>query len=496
MFAALYPVEKGFFYGLNGSRVNKEAVTQYFSKIQSEGHTQATNWLIDQLEERSWTEQAEKHDFGVLKSRLLQLPMQRVGFMNNGNYDYFEELKHEYRFFLSRAGQKSATPAELKLEPRGPQKSWGGVYQLARNGSDVQIRLRPDNEDVIIVFTIEGIHSLGVGNPEEASKECEPSLKDVSIGKLKDRIRQLKGEEPLESSNQERWEHMPFYITFASHFNNSLCGHARSFSDSSRWMFDQHLNMDKGVLRNAAFEVMRELLALDDELKPTGSRRILIDVKHMSAASRNDFYRTIVRPFNCKPENANHKIPVIASHVGYAGIDTLEEMMKNASRGLEGDAFRSKEFLAWNINLSDEDVIEIHNSGGLIGISFDRHLVGGKQNHWLPRWWTGRWNRTNSARLLTRTLREFIRIPFDYRLADPYRIWDVLCLGSGFDGMMDPISRYSTVLDMPRLEDDIIEILHRLKKENGMWFGTLPVENMARKICFENAYHFVCTNYR
>jgi hypothetical protein len=313
---------------------------------------------------------------------------------------------------------------------------------------------------------------------------------------LKSRIRQLKGEESLDDTSLKRWNHCPFYIAFASHFDNTLCGHAHSMPSLSRFIYDQRKNMDKGVLKTATYSVVRELLGLDDDLKNTGSRRILIDVKNMSASSRSDFYKNIIRPYNRRPENTLSKIPIIASQVGYSGVDGLESLIKNAQDGKEDDKFQIHGFKAWNINLCDEDVIEIHDSGGLIGISLDQQLLGVYQKSWLLSLPLPVIERRRAKNLLAKTIEQFIHIPFDYNLPEPMRIWDSLCIGTGFDGSNNPLNGYSTVLDMHRLEDDLTEILHKMSRERPRWFADHSPENLARKICFENAYDFVVEHYR
>lgn len=496
MFAALYPIEKGFFYGSNGGRITKKIMGEYFRRFHFEGEISANDWLTRQLRTQPGLEKIKPSELHFLQSRLTRLPLDRVMFLQNGHYDYFEELVREYRFYLSKAGEKTMTPEKLRLEPKGPRQRWEGVYQLAQNGSDVLYRLRPDNDDVVIVLTLEGIHALGVGNPEDEFLRPGEMPRDVSIGRLKSRIRQLKGEESLEHSTIKKWEHCPLFITFARHFNNTLCGHAHSLPSLSRYLYDQRKNMDKGVLKNAAFDVMLELLGLDNDLEATGSKRILIDVKNMSAASRQDFYRRIIRPYNRRPENALSKIPVIASHVGYSGIDSLDTLALNAHAGKEDDDFQVNGFKAWNINLSDEDVIEIHDSQGLIGISLDQQLLGFYQGSWMAGLPFLSAEKRKAKNLLARTLEQFIRIPFDYNLPNPMKVWDILCLGTGFDGANNPLNGYTTVLEMNRLEDDLTEILDRMKREQPHWFGHNSGETLARKICFENAYDFVVEHYR
>ncbi len=494
MFASLYPIEKGFFYGINGGRISKKMVGDYFRRIHFDGVDTALDWLVHHVRTLPGLGNLRKNELHFLQNRFIRLPLERIMYVQNGHYDYFEELKREYKFYRTRAGERVTTPHKLQLEPGGPHRTWEGVYQLAQNGDDVRYRLRPDNDDVIIVVTLEGIHSLGIGNPEDEHLRPGEKPKDVTIGKLKSRIRQLKGEESLDDQSLKKWEHRPFYISFASHFNNTLCGHARSMPAKSRIIYDQQKSMDKGILKNATYGIMRELLGLDDQLRSTGSKRILIDVKHMSAASRADFYKNVVRPYNKKPENALSKIPVIASQVGYSGIDELETLVKNAQGGKEEDNYLVDGFKAWNINLSDEDVIEIHHSDGLIGLSLDQQLLGHYQKSWLSLPLPAI-ERKRSRNLLARTLEQFIHIPFDYNLNEPMRIWNILCIGTGFDGASNPLNGYSTVLDMHKLEDDLTKILQKMKRERPKWFGHRSPEDLARKICFENAYDFVVKHY-
>ncbi len=495
LFTALYPVEKGFYAGTPGGRMGKKMVAEFYRRIHTEGESLATEWLLGNIRVQPGLERMEKSALDFLQRRPMNFSFKRVQHMQNAHYDYFEELKREYKFYRSKAGQPGMTPQELQLTPEGTKKKWCGTYHLAKGGEDFQKKFNIRNEEVMMVLTIDGIHALGVGNPEDSMLFEEVRPRDVTIGKLKSRVRQLKGEEPLEDTELLYWEHRPFFITFAHHFNNTLCGHARSFTTQSRVIFDQRRNMDKGVLKHGTYEVMQELLGLDENLIPTGSNRIHIDVKHMSAAARSDYYKQIVRPFNLRPANKDRKIPVIASHVGYSGIDRLEVQIKNAHLEKEDDHFRINKFLAWNINLSDEDVIEVHQSNGLIGISFDQRVLGADPLRWWANLPLETLMRNQAMNLFARTICQFVRIPFTYNLEDPLSIWDALCLGTGFDGPIEPVHRYPTVLQFRTFEEDLIEILGRMKKEEPLWFGSHQPDRLARKICFDNAVEFVQRNY-
>jgi hypothetical protein len=493
LFAALYPIEKKYFSGIDGGRIGKKMVAEFYRRVCVDGDLQAHEWLLSQVRTEPGLENIGKLDF--LNTRSMGYPSERIQYLQNGRYDYFEELRREYKFYRNKAGLQGSTIDALQLYPNGLKKNWCGTYHLAQSGRDFEQKFRHDDDDVMIVLTIEGIHALGVGNPEDESVREGQEKKDVSIGKLKSRIRQLKGEEPLEDDELMHWEHRPFFITFAHHFNNTLCGHARSLPPLAKIIYDQRKNMDKGILRQATYEVMQEFLGLDSSLNPTGSSRIHIDVTHMSAASRKNYYEQIIRPFNRKTENRNFKIPVIASHVGYSGIHWLEDQIRNANREEEDEKFHVNGFLGCGINVCDEDLVEIHTSGGLLGISFDRRLLGDSNVQWFNNLPFLDSERRQSLRLISRMIREFVNIPFYYHLEHPLRIWDILCLGTGFEGFGEPLARYATVLQFKTFEEDLIEILERLKKEEPLWFGNFNPEHLARKICFENAVEFVKKHY-
>jgi hypothetical protein len=131
----------------------------------------------------------------------------------------------------------------------------------------------------------------------------------------------------------------------------------------------------------------------------------------------------------------------------------------------------------------------------LLGISFDRRLLGDSNVQWFNNLPFLDSERRQSLRLISRMIREFVNIPFYYHLEHPLRIWDILCLGTGFEGFGEPLARYATVLQFKTFEEDLIEILERLKKEEPLWFGNFNPEHLARKICFENAVEFVKKHY-
>lgn len=141
---------------------------------------------------------------------------------------------------------------------------------------------------------------------------------------------------------------------------------------------------------------------------------IFIDVKHMSLKSRMDLYA--LREAECKKYEAlkpkdkkaytgwagllkNKNLPIIATHVGVTGysINQWKDAIKEDSIEYERDQgvstikFRTDRKRAghwgsevnrnftynpWTINLMDEDIIQIMDSGGMIGLILDVRVLG------------------------------------------------------------------------------------------------------------------------
>lgn len=491
VFASLSPIEKGFFSGVIGTEVDKEFMVELHQHWHEQGDEATCKWLLTQLELRSGLKSLNRKDFQFLCTRSMNLQASQVKKMQNGVYDYFESLKNEYGFFLERSGRTTTSEYSIKIDQQGIPRKWQGAYLLAAGGKEIE--LDPSGHEVYIIPTLGGIHSLGIGNPEDYDLPRGRQGKNVDLSILKKRIRQIKGEDPLTNGPVNRWQHRPFYVTFAGHFFNTLCGHAKSFPDSASLLFDQRKGQNLGALPGCV-EIWKELLGLDSNLAQTGSARILIDVFHMSAASRMDYYQQIIQPYNQK--NKENPIPVIVSQAAYSGTDYLQSLIDKVENDSDNDQSFVNKFLNWNINMCDEDLIQVFNSRGLLGLSLDYHLLGGtRQKKWINKFELPGFAKRKNLKLLKRTLEQFVRIPFDYQLPEPHTIWERIALGSGFDGYMQPMDRYSSVLQFSTLENDLIQILNEMREKDPLWFAHLRPEDLARKICFENAYGFVKKHY-
>ena len=77
---------------------------------------------------------------------------------------------------------------------------------------------------------------------------------------------------------------------------------------------------------------------------------------------------------------------------------------------------------------------------------------------------------------------------------DKAKIWDMIALGTDFDGMINPVDAFITAEDF----QDVETILVKLMKDHGngeSLLKGLDLEHITRKIMFDNAYEFARRNF-
>ncbi len=174
--------------------------------------------------------------------------------------------------------------------------------------------------------------------------------------------------------------------------------------------------------------------------------------------SRMQYYDEVIRSRLKSP--LSDPIPVVASHVGYSGVDQLNDQLANYLNGLEANDFSVvANFNHWHINLCNEDPEVIIKSRGIIGICFDQRIMGQIRK-----------GKRDSKDLLRTNLESMVdAVRLSSHLEDdekPY-IWECLSIGTDFDGYIDPLNKYPTALHFEVLEKDLIEIIQGLSNEKG-----------------------------
>ncbi|MFC2100423.1 hypothetical protein ACFLRZ_01195 [Bacteroidota bacterium] len=484
-FVSLYPLEKGWVTGIddisdkNYIKAMKSLIKNKFFRGLLMLPKNFLTDLIIRIGRDKGTIPAIRDFF---ESLYMKIPVKRINFLQSKYYDYFSELIKEREFITSRNNQETVSliyfsafrrfftskKKKKKMFDENPREFKAtGTYEIATDGKHLR-KIIDESNKLAFVFTIEGANVFN-------------TIKENDYDKIIEKIDVIKN-----------WNTPVFFISFAHHFNNGLCGHAHSIPEMGKLFLSQSIKMNEGF-STLGKQILKYLLSLDNDLNKNEEkykRRILIDVKHMSAQSRKYYYREIID--KCR-EKGDH-IPIIASHMAYSGIKDLQSLIEQAA--FEDDqnaAFSpSKPFNIWNINLSDEDVIEIFKSGGIIGVNFDQRVLGVppkekdksySQDEWMPFFWR------NLKGMMRVILNSDLNIPYDKS-----KLVNLFGLGTDFDGYIDPMDEYPTVLEFDKFKQDLVRIIKADDENEDFLFGLSP-EKFADKVCFENAYDFAVTNF-
>ncbi len=440
----------------------------------------------------------------LIQTAYMRIPDESVDYFQSDSYDYWESLNREMKFVNQDAGNrinrnKIFSPGvarrifESKRKRRrkfaDENQALNAQYQIPQTVSELSKSLTDDSE-ITMVITIEGAHALGTDK--------------APISEISKRIHEVKKD----------WPVPVFFITFAHHFDNKLCGHAHSIPDMGKMLLDQKIARNAGFNDNGR-RIARELLGLNSQLEKDASLgyRILLDVKHMSALSRKEYYEEIIKPCLAKGDI----IPVIGSHCGYSGRDTLETHIKlqdserddycelcgdeSHLKGLKKkekkkiiESFPKGKFNSWNINLCDEDIEIIVKTNGLFGLSFDQRILGIKSSDPESR---------NGIDLIWDNINAIAKSAYgnpNLNVEEKKRVWKCLTIGTDFEGLIDPPNPYPSVLQFGLVAQHLIAKLEEERaKPDADHLKHISTQEECRKLvenfCFNNAQDFVKDNF-
>ena len=344
--------------------------------------------------------------------------------------NYFSLLLQEMDFLIRQAKPPLDVDQELKK------------YQLffPHTLQDYEQALK-DNSKVIVIPTIEGANNLINGTVSYQKPY-------IGIEQIKQNVKQIK-------------KHVlrPIFITFTHHFYNGLAGHARSLYKISKFI-DQEFGLGNPISKDG-WKIIQCLLGLDSTC---GSWRILIDTKHFSLAARREYYDFISK-------DLNYSIPVINSHAAYSGNLMIEQVI-----------YPSALFSTNQTNISAEEVYHIWRSKGLLGINFDEKLL-----------WTG--PKISDASIIRENIIAMVQGAIDFakkeKLVEPDEsIWDIFCIGTDFDGFINPLDSYTSPLNFSQLEQDLIDSFS-VSKQLAFLPIKIDIDKIVIKFMYENVNNFL-----
>ncbi|HRK27340.1 MAG TPA: membrane dipeptidase [Chitinophagales bacterium] len=391
---------------------------------------------------------------------------QKILDLQNNEVNYFTEAKNELNLFMKSAATHS---------PNGKNS-----YRVAYNYADIAQNLAHEPDAISVVLNIEGAHALGTGIPHTLRMEKKNPEQFYQL--LTQNVTELKQNYPI------------FSLTLANHFWNQLCGQTRTSKGLIAALINERRGQKVGITP-FGYHVIDQLLSTQN------GNRILIDIKHMSLKSRLEYYQLL-------NEKYQNNIPILYSHGGVNGIENLETAFKNSLQfKRDRSKVNKKSYLhQWSFNLYDDEIKLIHQSKGLIGIMLEDTRLGGKV----------------AVKSIKKTIDwsqqqkdEYIKL----FMASPLHIvkvignvsaWDIIALGSDFDGAINPMDTYQDASRMQELRFDVIDFLYRVQQNRlaitkerylfdnaeivALMYGLTP-EQIADKMLRSNALNFLANNF-
>ncbi|MEN7548187.1 hypothetical protein AAG747_09720 [Rapidithrix thailandica] len=457
----------------------------------------------------------------TLAGRITSVAYRKINeYFQSTTYDHYSQLKYEIKQLLKSSEQNDCFS---KVKINGTTKRCS--YHLVKNATEIHDILEknkqfPEQLTIAVVLTVEGLHALGRGHINFNGYRNPRNVKDNEILYRLDLVKGV-GE-----AGDPVWNYTPIWVNLTHMFSNSICGHAQGFNLFFRMVLEyaepfgplfgqqSRVGLNQGITPLGE-KVIKRLLGIDSDSKQRKARneatgkRILIDIKHMSTQSRMDYYALLDQYQQEHPEDS---IPIVMSHAAVNGKKSVYDEPDPVDSEIEYD--RSGGFNPWSINLYDDEIVRIHQSKGLIGLIFsERILAGGEKLRYLKNqlrkgdtvqdkglyaYFRKSRNRFKWTRLILDQIYHIVNTVMQSQNvpgSTKSKVWDIICIGSDFDGQITPIGPYKSVKAFPVFKQTLLEMLCKDTRFEPLKRG-FSEEELVDKICFKNAYLFLNRNFK
>lgn len=374
-------------------------------------------------------------------------------------HDYFRELIYQIRYLMKQQ--------EHTENIAGRPYS----FKLLKSGKEVPAVQRLPNI-VGGVLAIEGGHSLSSARYLDSIKVDAEGFEREVMGN----VDRLKGLRSLVDGIDYQLDIPVFYIRLANVFPNGLVGQALQVGPEFTTTYGIPTRLDEG------FTPLGQRV-VDRLLNKQEGYRILVDVGGMSVESRKWYYQKVHNYHYHKDT-----VPIIATHVGISG-----ESWKDKPYRLEDTPTKNnKSWLNhYQRNLAKEDIKAIVTSQGLIALSTDINVLAGplfkeQLASLLPQ------SATTKDLMLKILVANICKIIYS---AQRQEAWDVISIGSNFDGLNQVLDHYDEASDFDDLAADLkgffnnpkdIEGLYTAEQIHNFMYG-YTAEELVDKIMRKNA---------
>ncbi len=358
----------------------------------------------------------------------------------SGIIDYYKDYKKEYKFLIQSNGT-SSTNEEFSVKPR---------FNLVSNYEEYQEKsISP--QAICGILSVEGMHAIARYRKEDlfgknTISELDPPNKNALESQFKQHILEIKS--------------------------------SPGFAD----VFDQKKGMNLGISPFGKELIKEHLLSRDN------GPRILIDTKHMSLKARDDIFE-IAKYFKANSD----PFPLICSHTAVNGLDSRETAANQPDiNRYEKDSYVSK----FDINLTDQDIEEIWETDGLIGICMhDGRMPGGKFKKYFKKI-SGMFRSKEAkkrvhAQMFLTNIFHVAKVNLGYirkrnmqnpgQPIDEKQAWKTISLGTDNDGIVDPFDHFNTA---ERLRDFRIKLAELMKWNNADHMKKYKILSLPSEIPF------------
>lgn len=377
----------------------------------------------------------------LLRNLATGIGMRRIRHLQDMK-DYFKDLVAEYQFYEQMHDQTVIINGQEK------------TYKLIAKASDL---ILDDENCVNVIMSIEGAHVFNCGLEKREGIPTNP-------------------EEVLRHLNHvKNWNFRPFFMGIAHHFDNGLCGFAKSFSGLVATQMQQADDPTQGFSELGK----KVVLALLDNSE---GKRILPDVKHMNPKSRYQYYQLLKENF------ADENIPIVVSHGALNGklrYKTHDYVMK-------------KGFNVSDINFFFDELIFIEKSKGIFGIQLDeRRIFDASMKNELYKKARKNMNRFGKRHLRKNAYFIWRQIESIGTYLDNlgHNAWNIQALGTDYDGIINPLNGWWTSRELKDLDQYLIyhakDFLSTEEGRSLKAFNKLSAEEIVDKFMSTNALEFI-----
>jgi hypothetical protein len=376
--------------------------------------------------------------------------------------NYWQDLQNEINFIKNGANKV--------IEIDGVHST----YKIVNNFNQLQENLNANEQPeagktadtpviLSVILSIEGMHVVN----ENLNAPLNHTMVLAKVKEIK------------------KMDHAPWFITFSHHFNNHLCGHARSLRGIIAKLTDQEENINK-PFNELGKQVLHTLLENQQ------GKRIQIDIKHMSIEARR-YYRTWLG------QHGNNEIPLIISHGVCNGLPHYEATVSNYPNlgkhfinpveDVKGGDGTWKEHNS--INFYDDEIIDVVRTNGIMGLQLDERRLANEE--YIKRVKHSAWRHKI---MHYRSELVWNQIQYMGEMLDDNDLfaWGHIALGSDYDGIVDPLNSFWTIEQYPHLAQYIERHAHNYfcnhagNLKNS--FNKISADELVERLFHQNAWNF------